>query len=229
MTSFLIAAKRCARCRRKKALTEFYRCRTNPDGLQYRCKPCGRETQRVYARLRGVPEKRRRDPRHLALGKKQCFACNRVKCVSKFSPTARGAGGLTAYCRRCLSRQRSAHPLHRANVYRWRAKNRERYLTQHAAHQQRRRACATDGTVTLAFVRALYAQLRCHYCLRPTSRARRTLEHKTPLARGGMHSASNLVMACSRCNSRKSAMTAAEFRRSIRVSRKERDATWATQ
>ena len=205
------AKKQCARCRRHKTLTEFHRCQNSPDGHQYRCKSCGKEAQRIYAQQQGVRAKRRRDPRHLAAGKKQCFKCDRVKQVSEFSPTTRGVGGTAAYCRPCMSRYQSSRSTHRAYVYLWRVKNRNRYLAQHSAHQQRRRACVADGTVTPTFVRRLYSKSCCHYCRRRTSRAQRTLDHKVPLSRNGAHSASNIVMACGRCNFRKSTMTDKEF------------------
>lgn len=207
----MVVLKRCVQCQRRKSLTEFYRFRRAPDGLQYRCKPCGKEQQRMRARRLGIPEKRRRDPRHLTQGKKECFKCDRVKMLSEFSPTVRGVGCRAAYCRPCTSRLRSAHPMHRTNVYLWRAKNRARYLAQHSAHQQRRRASVVDSTVTSTFLCALYSERCCFYCRRRTCRAQRTADHKTPLSRGGVHSARNLVMACGSCNSKKSDMTVREF------------------
>jgi 5-methylcytosine-specific restriction endonuclease McrA len=45
---------------------------------------------------------------------------------------------------------------------------------------------------------------RCHYCLRPFARDRiATLDHVVALSMGGLHVASNVVVACRSCNSSK--------------------------
>lgn len=37
--------KICNRCKVKKSKSEFYKCSSHKDGLQYRCKPCEKEMQ----------------------------------------------------------------------------------------------------------------------------------------------------------------------------------------
>lgn len=44
---------------------------------------------------------------------------------------------------------------------------------------------------------------RCGYCGRVASRNRMTIDHVVPRSQGGMHSWSNLITACQRCNQRK--------------------------
>jgi len=44
---------------------------------------------------------------------------------------------------------------------------------------------------------------RCGYCGRVASRNRMTIDHVVPRSQGGMHSWSNLITACQRCNPRK--------------------------
>jgi 5-methylcytosine-specific restriction endonuclease McrA len=81
-----------------------------------------------------------------------------------------------------------------------------------ASRERRTRiAAGSDGTVTRAVLRALYAARCCAYCRRTIPRRERTIDHKVPLARGGRHTARNLVMACRACNSSKGDRTAAEF------------------
>ncbi len=48
----------------------------------------------------------------------------------------------------------------------------------------------------------------CNYCLAPVEH----LDHKTPLARGGTHTISNLQWLCGACNMRKWAQTDEEYR-----------------
>jgi hypothetical protein len=47
--------KRCPRCKETKSLKEFHRRRSNPNGLQYWCKLCNRETRNtIYQNNRAV-------------------------------------------------------------------------------------------------------------------------------------------------------------------------------
>lgn len=55
----------------------------------------------------------------------------------------------------------------------------------------------------------------CYLC--GTDQARLTVEHIVPLARGGLHTASNVAPACMRCNARKRTRTADEFRAGLPV------------
>lgn len=70
---------------------------------------------------------------------------------------------------------------------------------------------SSDGTVTVEFLTALYNQTACHYCKQETVSQARTADHVIPLSKGGAHSAANLVMACSTCNSSKRDKSAGEF------------------
>lgn len=51
----------------------------------------------------------------------------------------------------------------------------------------------------------------CHYCRRATLFENWTIDHKTPLARGGSNRKENCVGACKECNAVKSCLTEAEF------------------
>lgn len=54
---------------------------------------------------------------------------------------------------------------------------------------------------------------RCAYCDREfDEECKPELEHLTPLSRGGLHRAENVVPACGDCNKRKGSMTFEEFR-----------------
>jgi 5-methylcytosine-specific restriction endonuclease McrA len=80
--------------------------------------------------------------------------------------------------------------------------------------EQKRRA-ARDG-VTLDYDLdhlILVASLSklCHYCNLPMSLAF-SFDHKTPIARGGKHSAGNLALCCQPCNQRKGRLSCEEYR-----------------
>jgi 5-methylcytosine-specific restriction endonuclease McrA len=81
-------------------------------------------------------------------------------------------------------------------------------------NRRRARKLGTDdGTATTAVVARILAAPRCSYCGEPAERLE--LEHMTPLARGGAHSALNLTGSCEWCNGHKSTRTADEFREDL--------------
>lgn len=77
-------------------------------------------------------------------------------------------------------------------------------------------ARAADGTVTKAFVRELLSRAThcplCDVALDWNSRWRvPSLDHRTPISRGGAHSAANLHVVCLSCNERKGDRTLEEY------------------
>ena len=52
---------------------------------------------------------------------------------------------------------------------------------------------------------------RCYYCGEKLTPETRTLDHMTPLARGGPNRQNNRVWCCKKCNSAKMDMTVEEF------------------
>lgn len=53
---------------------------------------------------------------------------------------------------------------------------------------------------------------RCYYCGCVVKESKRTIDHKTPFARGGLTQENNLVMSCSNCNNEKGFLTEEEYR-----------------
>ena len=51
----------------------------------------------------------------------------------------------------------------------------------------------------------------CHYCEGRFPPADLTMDHRQPIARGGVTSKSNVVPACKACNTEKQSQTATEF------------------
>ena len=87
---------------------------------------------------------------------------------------------------------------------RYYALHRDRVLTlQHIRKARKRGAPRNDLTAAQwREIKAHYGHC-CVYCGQQSQRL--TMDHLTPLARGGSHTASNVVPACKRCNSRKHA------------------------
>lgn len=124
---------------------------------------------------------------------------------------------------RYRERRRAWDIANREHVYAmqkaWRERNPDKYEAQRRKYwasekgklyarmktQQRRVRKAPDAPVTLEQVQALMArQKHCYYCRKPfTAERKATLDHVIPLAKGGAHDISNLVLACRPCNAGK--------------------------
>jgi hypothetical protein len=54
----------------------------------------------------------------------------------------------------------------------------------------------------------------CYYCNKVLTLEEATVDHRTPLSRGGKHERKNLVVSCKECNNLKADMTEEEFTKS---------------
>lgn len=185
------------------------------------CRRCKAMDEAERRRARGIPLRK-----FAALdgSLKTCMQCGVSQPLANFSPSSRGSGGVSSYCRACINNRKLSDPNRRAKARsataKHRREHRESHLASHRVRMFERRALvkvSMDGSVTEAFLVALYAESICYYCGMDTNEGDRTAEHVIPLSRGGMHVASNLVMACLRCNSAKRDMSEDEYRE--RVSR----------
>ena len=58
-----------------------------------------------------------------------------------------------------------------------------------------------------------FGTLTCYLCLNPITFGQDSLEHKTPLSRGGTNEYNNLAIACKKCNNVKHTRTEKEYRK----------------
>lgn len=168
------------------------------------CRPCRAESERERRQKKGI--KKRPVWPDPGPGLKICRRCEEALSLDCFSPSERGNKKVAAYCGPCcLSFFRQPREAVRSATARYRSKNPERYRASHRIHQARRRglvvACASIPDEDL---RRIYDEEWCSYCLKYVDRTGRTIDHVTPLSKGGKHSLENLVMACKPCNSSKS-------------------------
>lgn len=181
------------------------------------CRVCKTKAMKAHRLAAGIPVKRLS---RIEDGRKLCLQCEEMKPLADFSPAKRGLGGVMAYCKECfLARYPVSREERRAATAAYRKRHPERWAAMHRLHQFERRTqikATTDGSVTDAFLKALYATRDCIYCGTSTPREQRTADHKQPLSRGGHHTAANMVMACKPCNSAKSDMTFEEFMETLK-------------
>jgi 5-methylcytosine-specific restriction endonuclease McrA len=100
--------------------------------------------------------------------------------------------------------------------YRWQYGTEAHYLNR-VGRRLRRAAergivVRSDGTVTGPALRSLFEKTdQCIYCERAMPAWEKTLDHKTPLSRSGVHGLANLHVVCGRCNAAKFTRTHEEY------------------
>jgi 5-methylcytosine-specific restriction endonuclease McrA len=82
---------------------------------------------------------------------------------------------------------------------------REKEITRRWVRKIEQRNIKGDGTLTPEVLQQLFAAAKsCCYCSTKLRSQDKTLDHQTPLSRGGIHSIHNAAICCRSCNSRKS-------------------------
>lgn len=179
------------------------------------CEDCKRSYNRAYGKKR-FGSKEKFIPIITKIGK-QCASCKIVKNFEDFSPAKRGRKGLSSYCKPCASNiQLNLYTKEerKEKTQKYRDANRNWWRNLHRINQfnrKKRVKLSSDGSVTKDFIEKVYSLTICYYCKEETPRKFRTLEHKLPLIKGGLHSIDNITMACFVCNSTKGRMTEEEY------------------
>lgn len=168
----------------------------------------------------------------IANGERRCARCKEIKPISGFRLDKRKAGGASSYCLECDSilvsaRRMRYHERHRDTINQkqrerkataefkaWEAGYRQRPHVKHAyklrdkvrPHKRRTDGDGLSRTTWLALLEAFGH--RCCYC---RVGGKMTIEHLTPVSRGGLNEIGNLAPACGPCNGKKKAKTAEEW------------------
>jgi len=211
--------KSCTRCGEFKDFSEFSKSSTGLNGLNAWCKVCFNEYAVNKTRENGSK------PKRLAVidnnGNKLCLGCNVVKPLTEFVKHKLGLGGYHNRCKQCSNEYSAAY-----NAI---PENSERNKTYHLnlrsedpsiitdirvrKHEISTNTIVTrDGTVDKGLIVNLKSSEQCYYCGDFINADQKTIDHKTPLSRGGVHSKDNIVLACRSCNCKKQALTETEFR-----------------
>lgn len=194
--------RECPNCHLEKPHSHYQQYKGHPKGW---CRKCKSEKEAARRLARGVK------PKKLSVivdGQKLCMKCETMKPLEDFSPAKRGLGGVSTYCKPCFAKmaRQGDKAAVRKRTADYRKRHRARYLANHRIAMYKYRtlkSVTSDGTATDEFLNGLYAEAECYYCCKPTPEKERTADHVVPLNKGGIHSASNLVMACFSCNSSK--------------------------
>lgn len=66
--------------------------------------------------------------------------------------------------------------------------------------------------ITLEQFKTFFESDVCYYCGKPIENRNKTIDHKTPIIKGGTNAIENLCVCCQSCNSKKHDKTEAEFK-----------------
>jgi len=196
--------KVCSKCGIEQDIDRFSVTKRNEDGsVRYRhswCNLC----RTIQNRDKLGYKEGKRAAVDYAEELKECNHCHVMLPFADFSPSARGSAGLAAYCKPCQVERYYDKEKGKLSTQAYRDRNRAWWRALHRIHQFNRRnliKATEDGTVTNDFVVSVYAKEICYWCGEFTKETDRTLEHIIELSSGGLHSASNITMACLSCNS----------------------------
>ena len=184
--------KVCTKCGIEKPLTEYNRkTSSSEDRRRPECKSCQAAARHVY------------------------WLRNRDRVLAARRPRMRESWR-ASYARNREARKRAARERYARNRERaaktsrawWRA-NRDRARLYRTERQARKRGALVND-FNVAQWHALVESFGqcCAYC---GEQGKLTLDHVVPLSRGGDHTLTNILPACSTCNSRKRDLTALEF------------------
>lgn len=204
----------CSKCKEERDISLFQIQTTGPSG---QCRICKTASEKARRERAGIPVKKLS---RIEGDQKLCLCCDLMKPMTEFSPTTRGSGGVSAYCRPCFNEKFTVTKEEACKATaEYRARHPERHKAMHRVRMFEYRAqkkVTADGSVTDAFLNDLYAQEICCYCEKQTPRDKRTADHRVALAKDGTHTADNLVMACVSCNSSKRDLSEEDFFKRIR-------------
>jgi 5-methylcytosine-specific restriction endonuclease McrA len=177
--------KTCTICKQTKLFSDFNKNAAAKSGLQTKCRLCEKVIRREYYLRNKTAE---------------------IARVSKWhKETIKGK------INRIEMRKKSTYKVVYVPVANQSEKQLQQTRIKTTRHNNRRRASLKNAEKRFISSNELKKLLRqpCFYC---NSSERITIDHIVPLSRGGRHSIGNLISACHKCNSVKSARFIMEFR-----------------
>lgn len=231
-----LAYKACSRCREVKPSTEFSPDRRASTGLQPACRECSKAAKKA-ARDANIEAFRARERAYVKANKEQVYLRNnqsrqrhvekikaqkkaayeKIRTDPEFQARRRAYSVATRAQKREYDRQ--YRELNRERVNRnsanWIKANREKRAAITRCYDAKRRAVVRSGVSSQQLVVWCRKQPKvCYWCGVKCSQSYH-VDHYIPLARGGCHELSNLVIACGPCNRRKNAKDPLDFAREV--------------
>ena len=191
--------KQCSKCEEVKELSEFYKDKDKQDGLTTQCKSCKKIYLKEYRAIN----------RDAVLYKLREYYQNNKDMFREYGKSYKKANKEAIQARELLAKDDRAT---KRKLYR----QTEKYKARHKNEKHKRRSKERRGDVTTEQIIELQKNSKvCYWCNTSLKNIEIHIDHYIPLAKGGKHTISNLVMSCSKCNQSKSAKDPIEFANSL--------------
>jgi 5-methylcytosine-specific restriction endonuclease McrA len=239
------AEKCCSVCKETKLAAAFSRARREKDGLKSNCKGCAKAQRRSWYVRNAEREKQKAEEWQRANPEKKKLIAKKTYYKNHASRKARLIAAYRVNKGKISRQQRERYnsdpefrqnKMARAKQYYKRSKpkiaeykkklQREQPEKLQAwANSARIKRAAASGKCTADEWQEIleYFNYHCAYCLQHESMVGRlSMDHMTPITRGGDNSPDNIVPACKPCNSSKYNLTVLEYLGSMNIPRKDR-------
>jgi 5-methylcytosine-specific restriction endonuclease McrA len=188
--------KTCVRCNQQQPIEAFHSARNRPDGRYPYCRACCKTIRADRASSDPEGEQARRL-------RKQTY------------DAAYNTGRKDKKAAQVRSRYQAKSAEIKAYIRAWQQKNAPLVRAYKASSKAKRRAACGDGVSGAALLAWAKGQAkRCYWCGVGCAK-RFHVDHYVPLAKGGAHELTNLVISCPTCNLRKHAKAPMDFAREV--------------
>ena len=214
--------KRCAKCGQTKPVSEYHRDTRGDDRLIAQCKACRSEHDREYRKANSEEIRRRDRERYEAHKEERRESARKYGAAHReerreYNRKYRETHMEEERKRAAKWKQENPEKVRDDNI-KWRTGNPEKsklfVARWNASHPEKRRAIdakrrALKAEVTVGDLTAIQRvydiatngeRVRCYLCGNAIPKGERHVDHIVPLSKGGLHTASNLAVACAACN-----------------------------
>ena len=181
--------KICTKCKIEKSINEFYKDKSKKDGLESNCKEC----KKLF---------KQNNKEKISTQRKERYEKNREAII--IERRKQYQSNIEEMRKRDRKRYQDNKELFIIRRRRYRNTPKGKISKLNSEHK--RRAIKKDGDVATNQLEELYQNTKtCYWCNAKLMKGDIHLDHYTPLSKGGLHTISNLVLSCSKCNLKKSA------------------------
>lgn len=225
--------KICTKCKIEKSIDEFTNSKNNKDGKSYQCRECNSIQNKEYREKNKdnikdyKKEMYEKNRENVLQQRKEYYEKNRDMVLDRVNK-------YTDINREEINEKR--RQFRKDNIEHMQNQDRKKYvkfreqiLLDRKAYNKtengrliklkndgKRRAKLKNGDVTVQQLKELERNVKvCYWCNEPLKNKEVHIDHYIPLSKGGEHTISNLVIACSKCNHTKSAKDPLVFAQSL--------------
>ena len=221
--------KTCTKCKQEKIIIEFSKDKSKTDGISSHCKECvktykSKNKERTSEYNRNY-QKENKTKIHLQ--STEYYKINKDNINSNKKEYRKLNSSYISTYNKAYYNQNADKILNQKKTYR--ESNRELYLFKlksyqktdkfkisHRNIQHKRRSITKQGDVTTRQLLELEQNAKvCYWCNVSLKKVKIHIDHYIPLSKGGLHTVSNLVVSCPKCNQSKCAKDPLKFANSI--------------